>query len=212
MSRRRGVSACFLIGLMMVPSVGRAEEGEWGTYAFGGLLFPNFAPEDPVAFDLVTGFGGLGLTHGVLDDLWVDLRFSMTDYGARRRDQVPFRGQVLAGDLFFNTTQFHLEAGCQYNLYPGLDFSPYIFVRGGALFSIFRNQQLLDDQGRSFAGLTIDNASELQATVSGGLSLEYRFFEFMIAGVEPTFTKALGPGRHDWWVTTTAKFALLFGL
>ena len=175
----------------------------------GGVIFPNFAPTEAVAFDLVSGFGGAGAVYGLADNLWLDMRAVVTAYRGQVREQVPVGAQVLDGNLFFSSTQVHPSVGLQLNVLPGLNFSPYIFARGGLIFSTFRNQQFLNDQGQAFAGITFSDDSELQWTVATGVSLEYRLYEFFIVGVEPTFTKAFGDGRNDWFAQATLKFTVL---
>ena len=194
-----------------MPGPSHAEQGEWGLFVAGGLLFPSFEPNDPVAFDLVAGFGSLGATYGLHDNLWLDVRASLTDYSGQVVERVRVRDQIIEGNLFFSSTQVHPSIGLQLNVFPGMDFSPYVFARGGFIFSTFRNLSFLNDDGFSFAGVEFDDASELQWTATGGLSLEYRFYQFFIVGFEPTFTKAFGPGRNDWFVHTSMKFTILVG-
>ena len=205
----------FLAGLMalavMAPSTAHAEQGEWGLFIAGGVIFPNFSPTDDVTFDLVSGFGGLGVTYGLHDNLWLDVRGTVTAYRGQTRQQVTFRSAPLEGNLFFASTQFHPTVGLQLNVFPGMNFSPYVFARGGFIFSTFRQQQFLNDAGMSFAGVEFEDSSELQWTVSGGLSLEYRFYQFLIVGLEPTFTKAFGSGRNDWFASGTLKVTVLLG-
>ncbi|MEL7367818.1 MAG: hypothetical protein AAFN74_02815 [Myxococcota bacterium] len=200
-----------VFSLLAAPADGRAEEGEWGVFIIGGAVFPNFSPEDPVAFDLAAGFLGFGGTYGLLDDLWLDARVSFTDYGGQTRERVQFRSQTLEGNLFFSSTQAHPTVGVQYNIFPGYDFSPYLVARGGFVFSTFRNVLFLNDNNEAFAGVDFDDSSEIQWTVTGGLSFEYRFYEFLLIGVEPTFTKTLNSGRNDWFFNATLKFTVLLG-
>ena len=193
------------------PNRVHAEESEWGVYVCGGILFPSFTPNDPTAFDLVAGFGGAGVSYGLHDNLWIDVQTTLTAYRGKAIERIPVRGQVLEGNLFFSSTQVHPTVGFRFNFYPGMNFSPYLVARGGFIFSTFRNQILLNEEGLTFAGIDFNDTSELQWTATGGLAFEYRFYQFLVAGFEPTFTKAFGDGRNDWFVSATLKFVVLLG-
>ncbi len=209
-NKYRAVAALFVMGGLLPSSECKAESGEFGVFLTGGLLFPSFEPEDPVAFDLVTGIGGLGFTYGLTDDLWLDVRTTLTAYRGRVIERIRTNDETtVKGNLFFSSTQAHPTVGIQYNLYPGLNFSPYLIARGGFIYSTFRRQVFLNDQGQAFAGIEFDNAGQLQWTASVGLSLEYRLYEILLVGLEPTFTKAFGEGRNNWFGNLMLKVTLL---
>ena len=182
---------------LTAPGEGRAEQGEWGLFAAGGILFPSFdATDDAVAFDLVSGFGGFGVTYGLHDDLWLDTRLTLTDYQGKTTERVRVRDQDIDGTLFFSWTQVRPTVGLQYNVYPGLNVSPYIFVRGGFIFSTFRGQTFLNDEGFAFAGVEFGDSSETQWTAAVGLAFEYRFLEFLITGARADVYEDLRSGSQ----------------
>ena len=65
------------------------------------------------------------------------------------------------------STQVHPTVGLQYNLYPGLNFSPYVFARAGFIFWAFRGQTFLNDEGFAFAGVEFGDSSGLARRLLG---------------------------------------------
>ena len=185
-----------------------AEEDEFGVSLTGAIVFPSFRPTDATEFDLVAAAGGLGLTYGVHDNLWLDLRTTFTAYRGQNNQTLFFRDQPLTGTLFFSSRQVHANAGVRLNLYPGHRLSPYLSARGGFIFSTFRNQRLINDSGLEFP-IGLEDFSEIQWTASGSFVLEYRFLEFLLFAVEPGFTKAFGDGRNNYFSTLMVNITFL---
>ncbi len=189
-----------------------AEEGEWGVSAVGGILVPSYKSTTFDALDAVAGFGGVGLSYGLQDDLWVDVRATLTDLRGQITEQVAVSDeQVIVGRLQFSTTQAHLAGGLRFNLWPGTSSSPYLFASGGVLIALFRDQRLLNDEGLIFGGVALPARPEVQPMVAAGLSLEYRVDEGLVLGIEPIWTKALGGGRVAWFASIGLKVTVLLG-
>ena len=113
--------------------------------------------------------------------------------------------------MAFETTDLHPSLGGQYNLFPGLDFSPYVFVRTGLLLSLYRNQDFVNENGFRFAGIDFEPETQIQWTTAAGLALEYRLYERLIVGLEPSVTKAFGTGRNDVFFNVAVKLSALIG-
>src|SRR5262245_20818654 len=132
------------------PATARGEQGEASGGVEVALVLPGFKSNDPTAFALATwGVAAFG-PYGVLDDLYVQARFSFMTFEGKSERDLDVSGRSLPGTLQFDTFQYHLELGARYKLFAGYDLAPYIETHVGFLWSAIRDQRFLTPGGKDY--------------------------------------------------------------
>lgn len=179
----------------LASTAAQAEEGEASAGVEGALVLPGFASNDPTAFALATWGVGVVGQYGVLDDLYVQGRFSFMTFEGGSDRRMDLSGRSLEGTLRFETLQYHVELGARYKLLAGYDVAPYVETQFGYLWSAFRDQRFLTPDGRDY-GIDLPNHGQGVFTLGGGLAVDYRLFNILFVGVAVRFVYAFGAGLH----------------
>lgn len=185
----------------------RAEQGEASGGVEGALVLPGFSSQDRTAFALATwGVGAVG-QYGVLDDLYVQGRFSFMTFQGRSARDLEVSGRALPGTLEFETFQYHVELGARYKLLAGYDIAPYVETHLGYLWSAVRDQRFLTPGGKDY-GVDLPNRGEGAFTLGGGVAVDYRLFDLLFVGVAVRFVYAFGGDFHRYHLATPLQVSV----
>lgn len=196
-----------MLALLSLPLSALAEEGEASVGLEGALVLPGFQSNDPTAFALATwGVGAVG-QYGVIDDLFVQGRFSFSVFEGRSERDLEVMGRTLPGTLVFQTLQYHAELGARYKLFSGYKLAPYVETHVGYLWSGIRDRRFLTPGGKDY-GLDLPNEGEGAFTLSGGLAVDYRLFNLLFVGVAVRFVYAFGGGFHRYHLTMPLQLSV----
>lgn len=193
----------------VAPSAAQAEQGEASAGVEAALVLPGFRSNDPTAFALATwGVGAFG-QYGVLDDLFLQGRFSFMTFEGKSVRDLEVAGRSLPGTLQFEAFQYHLELGARYKLFAGYDLAPYVETHVGFLWSAIRDQHFLTAGGKDY-GLDLANRGEGAFTIGGGVALDYRLFNLVFVGLAVRLVYAIGGDFHRYHLAAPLQISIFW--
>ena len=212
LARRIAPGLAVALGTLVIafwPGRAFAEQAEWALGVEGGLVLPSFDSKDPAAFTLAAwSVGGL-VQYGLLDDLWLQGRFSFSAFEGEVATNKTYLGRDLEGVLGFNSLHLHPELGVRYNLLGGYDFAVHVEAQVGFMWSVYRDQTFVNEAGLSY-GLKLDDNGEGAMTLGGGLVFEYRFFDFVLVAAGLEYVEVLTGALFERQVIARSRLILLW--
>lgn len=196
-----------LAALATAPAIAQAEEGEASVGLEGSLVLPGFQSNDPTAFALATWAVGAVGQYGVLDDLFLQGRFSFSAFEGKSERNLEVLGRMLPGTLRFEAFQYHVELGGRYKLFSGYDLAPYAETHLGYLWSGIRDRRFLTPGGKDY-GVDLPDQGEGSFTLSAGLAVDYRLFNVLFVGVAVRFVYAFGSGLHRYHLAAPLQISV----
>jgi hypothetical protein len=205
MSRTVGLLAMALL----CPEPAWAEAGEIAVGVEGALALPGYSSTSPTAFALATWSVGAFGQYGIIDDLYLQGRFSFTTFHAESERVLEVSGRALPGTLRFETLQYHLEVGGRYKLYAGHDLAPYVETLIGYLWAGYQDQRFLTPDGRDY-GLDLDDFGDGAFTISAGLAADYRLFNLIFIGAAVRFIYPIGAAVHRYQLVIPIQVSMFW--
>jgi len=184
--------ASVLILVLAISMLAHAERGESVISTRAGVWLPDFDPTSTSAFALATYSASTSYRYGLLDDLFIGVRFGLSGYNASTGDyryEDPRTALAYTGRLYFSGMSYLTEATLLYNLYAGYNLAPRLEVSVGYLYSTYRDAELFDENDTSY-GLDIADFGEGSLAYSAGFTLDYRLWNMMFVGVGARFVGA----------------------
>ena len=202
-------SIAMLVLALLAPGRAWGEAGEISAGVEGALALPGFSSTSPTAFALATWSVGAFVQYGVLDDLYLQGRFSFTTFHAETDRVLEVAGRLLPGTLRFQTQQYHLELGARYKLFAGYDLAPYVETQIGYLWAGYEGQRLLTADGRDY-GLELEDFGDGAFTIGGGFAFDYRLFNLLFVGAAVRFVYPIGGGLHRYQLTIPIQVSVFW--
>lgn len=198
-----------LLAALFLPRVAFGEADEISGGLEAALVLPGFSSENPTAFALATWGVGAMVQYGVLDDLYVQGRFSFMTFRGRSERTMEVFGSELSGTLQFETLQYQAEIGGRYKLISGYDLAPYVESQIGFLWSGYQDQRFLTPNGRDY-GLDLSDFGEGALTLAAGAALDYRLFNLVFVGVAARFVFAVGERLHRYYLSVPLQVSVFW--
>jgi hypothetical protein len=154
------------------------------------LVMPRFESGSPTAF-ATTAFGSrLSYAYGVTSELYVVGRgtfWHISDSYIEGYRAPAAQGSTVVGELRFRGEGYRIETGAKWKFVDGHNLAPHLEAYGGFQWSTYRNVDMRN--GGASASTDVGDFAEGSATISAGVSLEYRIANTLIAGASTFWTR-----------------------
>ncbi len=176
----------FLVFVVIVAGMLRAEEGEWQFHLGGGGYFPlSLKTEDRTVVVLASWQVAAATFFGFTDNFELGVQYGVT-YLRDVYSKGSFNG--IAGREYFNYLANRLTLFARYNLYPGYAVSPHLFAGGGMLVATYRERAFYNANGQVIGDFEGPDYAQVHPCVTVGFNVQYRVWEWLLLSLQGAFS------------------------